>query len=144
MSRKPSVGISAICLLVAGLCACPPPDPVLGIKGASLSVLGDGRSRISVLVTNYGYDDFNGEVCLRTTWVAEPVFEVDKDFGTVMTAGTVLQEGSTCVPHTIVHDGDVGLGVESTAVLPKGAFAVVVLEQGELVDSKATIVSASE
>lgn len=147
MMRRPACRAVVLGLLAFGLSACPPPGPALAVKGATLSILPDGRSRLSVLVTNDGTDDFDGEVCLRTTWVAEGVFETDKALGTVRTAGTVLQDESECVPRVVVHDGDTSVDVESKGVMPEGVFVLAKLENDqvvELVQHRSALVSATE
>ncbi len=147
MMRKHACGLVALVLLAFGLSACPPPGPVLAVEGATLSILPDGRSRLSVLVSNGGTDDFDGEVCLRTTWVAEGVFETDKVRGTAPIAGTVLQEKSECVRRVVVHDGDALVDVESTAAMPEGAFVLAKLENEQVVELaqlRSALVSASE
>jgi hypothetical protein len=138
--------LAALALGSSALCGCPPPDPAVAVAGVTTSQDAQGRSRLNVIFTNGGYSDYEGDLCLRVTWVKDASFELGGS-RPVRNGGEVLEETRVCRSAEIDTDEDFSVEIESKVAMVPGAFAVVVVEpvsndNGAVVDATEVVVSA--
>ena len=130
MIRRALARITALVIATASLCGCPPDEPAVGVVGVSSSRTADGRSRLTATLANGGYDDFDGDVCFRVTWLKDAVFELrGADFVRKSGEGEVVEEARSCHGRREIKvEAQTNVDLESQGIMPAGTFAVIVLE----------------
>ncbi len=119
--------LAALVVAAATLCGCPPDEQAVPIVGVETSRMSDGRSRLSVTMTNGGDDDFDGDICFRITWLKDAVFELDGK-ALVRKSGEVVSTMRTCHASEIDSHDDLRIRIDSTSPIVGANFVVVVVE----------------
>jgi hypothetical protein len=99
--RTPACLLSTLCLLLTG---CPDPSPLLIVRGAETAQEPDGAVRVTGIVSNGGYDDFDGTLCLTARWLrgaealaGEPWACNRRGIESREPGGEVVDEATVCV-----------------------------------------------
>lgn len=105
--RTPAFFLSALGVLLTG---CPDPRPLLVLQGAETAQEPDGSVRVTGIVSNGGYDDFDGTLCLTARWLRGVEVAADelKACGTgaepTEPGGEVVDEATACVKRELEAD----------------------------------------
>ncbi len=113
--RLSSLALSAFALLLGG---CPDPSPVLSLVGAFAEREPDGLIKVSGVVTNTGYDDYEEPFCLHARWWRGATIEYVKteryrEAEPVASGGEIIDEGEECVEIELKREREAFLAVHS-------------------------------
>ncbi len=118
--RTPAFLLSALCALLTG---CPDPSPLLIVVGAETAREPDGSVRVNGIVSNEGYDDFDGALCLTARWLRGAEVEATEDYACGYydepqgLAGEVVDEATVCVKRELERHEDAFFELRSTRPL---------------------------
>jgi hypothetical protein len=121
--------LTALCSLLAG---CPDPSPLLVVVGAETAREPDGSVRVNAVVSNSGYDDFDGTLCLTARWlrgVESPTGEDRRCGGyedPTPLIGEIVDEATSCAKRELESQEDAFFELRSSRPLEGDDLVIAV------------------
>jgi hypothetical protein len=114
--RTPAFLLGALCFLLTG---CPDPSPFPVVVGAETAREPDGSVRVNGIVSNQGYYDFDGTLCLTARWLrgVEATDPVDYCSGDKDEPEGLVDEATVCVKRELKQNEDAFFELRSTRPL---------------------------